>query len=200
MSPFRFFRRRTVDPDEILAAYAQGIFPMADEEDGRIAWYSPDPRAIFPLDAFHVPDTLAKTIRQRKFEVHVDRDFAGVIAGCAARDSTWISGGIRDAYTALHRAGHAHSVEAWKDGELVGGLYGVAIGGAFMGESMFSRATDASKVCLVHLVERMRERGYVLLDSQYPTEHLMKFGLILVRRAEYLRRLEGALALRCTFT
>lgn len=172
---------------------------MADEVDGEIGWYSPDPRAIFPLDAFHVPRSLAKTLKRGVFDVRIDTAFEAVMRGCAAREETWISDEIVQAYVALHRAGLAHSVEAWHEGELAGGLYGVALGGAFMGESMFTRVTDASKVCLVALVERLQARGFVLLDSQMPTEHLARFGQIVIPRAEYLRRLAKALRLDVTF-
>jgi leucyl/phenylalanyl-tRNA--protein transferase len=181
-----------LSPELVVHAYRQGIFPMADHAGG-IGWYSPDPRAVFPLDAFKVPKSLAKTVRAGKFEIRIDGDFEGVMRACGERAETWISEDIVRVYTALHRRGLAHSVEAWRDGALVGGLYGVALGGAFMGESMFSRATDASKVCLVHLVERLVARGFTLLDSQYPTEHLMRFGQALIRRQEYLRQLEAAL-------
>ncbi|MNS31387.1 Leucyl/phenylalanyl-tRNA--protein transferase [compost metagenome] len=187
-----------LSPALIVHAYRQGIFPMADD-DGTINWYRPDPRAVFPLDTFHVPKSLAKTLRQGKFEIRIDVDFAGVMRGCAGRDETWISGGIIDAYTELHRLGAAHSVEAWQGGELVGGLYGVALGGAFMGESMFSRVTDASKVCLVHLVERLKARGFILLDSQMPTEHLARFGQIEIPHEAYMRQLKRALALPVRF-
>lgn len=186
-------------PALLLRAYAGGIFPMADEDDGEIRWFSPRMRAIFPLEAFHVPKNLAKTIRQGKYEVRVDTAFEAVMRGCAERDRTWISEDIVQVYTALHRAKRAHSVEAWQDGRLVGGLYGVAIGGAFMGESMFSRATDASKVCLVALVARMKAHGFVLLDSQYPTEHLLQFGQAVIPREDYLARLSVALALPVVF-
>jgi len=186
-------------PEMIVAAYVQGIFPMADEETEEIGWYSPDPRAIFPLDSFHVPRSLKRTIRQEIFEVRIDSAFEEVMRGCASREETWISEAIIEAYVGLHRHGLAHSVEAWYDDELAGGLYGVSLGGAFMGESMFTRVTDASKVCLVFLVERLRERGYALLDSQLPSEHLSHYGQILVSRREYLRRLEEALALDCSF-
>jgi leucyl/phenylalanyl-tRNA--protein transferase len=174
-----------------VAAYRQGIFPMGDDEG--INWYSPDPRAVFPLDAFHVPKTLAKTIRQGKFEVRVNTAFEDVLRGCAGREETWITQEIHEAYTGLFKLGLAHSVEAWQDGELAGGLYGVALGAAFMGESMFSRRTDASKVCLVFLVERLKQRGFTLLDSQFPTEHLLKFGQALIPRQTYLKQLGLAL-------
>ncbi|HEY0841155.1 MAG TPA: leucyl/phenylalanyl-tRNA--protein transferase [Vulgatibacter sp.] len=188
-----------LDPELIVAAYCQGIFPMADEATGRIDWYSPDPRAIFPLESFHVPRSLGRTIRQGFFEVRIDTAFEEVMRACADREETWISEELVRAYTALHRRGLAHSVEAWHGGELAGGLYGVSLGGAFMGESMFTRITDASKVCLVALVERLRERGYVLLDSQLPTEHLGRFGQIVVPRSAYLRQLGVALRLQRRF-
>lgn len=187
-------------PALLLRAYAGGIFPMADEDDGEILWYSPPMRAIFPLEAFHVPKNLAKLIRQKKFEIRLDSSFEAVMRACGERDRTWISEELVRLYTDLHRAGHAHSVEAWLNGQLVGGLYGVAIGGAFMGESMFSRSTDASKVCLVHLVDRMKARGFTLLDSQYPTEHLAQFGQTVIPRGAYLARLATALAIPCRFT
>jgi leucyl/phenylalanyl-tRNA--protein transferase len=187
-----------LSPGLIVHAYKQGIFPMADD-DGTVHWYQPDPRAVFPLDAFHVPKSLAKTLRQNKFEVRVDTAFEAVMRGCARPGETWISEELVGAYTELHRLGWAHSVEAWQDGALVGGLYGVAIGGAFMGESMFSHVTDASKVCLVHLVERLRARGFTLLDSQTPTEHLARFGQVLIPHEAYMAQLEGAIARPCRF-
>lgn len=182
-------------PDLIVHAYCQGIFPMADD-DGTVGWYSPDPRAIIPLDdRFHVPRSLRKAVRRAPYEIRFDTAFEAVMRGCADRAETWISEGIIAAYTALHRHGLAHSVEAWQDGQLVGGLYGVSLGGAFMGESMFAHAPDASKICVVHLVERLRARGYVLLDSQMHTDHMARFGLLLIPRSEYLLRLEQALHL-----
>jgi leucyl/phenylalanyl-tRNA---protein transferase len=186
-------------PELIVAAYCQGIFPMADEYDGEIGWYSPDPRAVFPLDAFHVPRSVAKVIKRGVFEIRVDTAFEDVMRACAEREETWISDELVGAYTALHRVGLAHSVEAWHEGELAGGLYGVALGGAFMGESMFTRITDASKVCLVALVERLRERGFALLDSQMPTEHLARFGQIVIPREDYLRQLARALRIETSF-
>src|SRR5688500_17982284 len=171
---------------------------MADER-GRIGWYSPDPRAIFPLDEFHVPRSLRKTLAKRPFEIRVDSAFEDVMRACADRDPTGINDANVKNYVSLHEKGLAHSVEAWKDGKLVGGLYGVALGGAFMGESMFSRATDSSKACLVALVERLREKKFVLLDSQMPTEHLMRFGQIVIPKEEYLARLAKALKLKRTF-
>ncbi len=192
-------KRADLSPDRLLLAYQVGIFPMADD-DGEIRWFAPDPRAIIPLDGFVVSRSLRAAVRRGAYEVCVNRAFDDVIVACAARDEgTWISDDIRLAYGALHRLGFAHSVEAWKDGQLVGGLYGVAIGGAFFGESMFHRATDASKVALVHLVERMRERGYALLDTQFMTEHLRQFGTVEIPRAEYERRLRKAIQLKCSF-
>jgi len=182
-------------PDVLLAAYRRGLFPMADPKTRAVDWYAPDPRAILPLDGFRVSRSLRRACRSGGFEVWSDRDFEGTIDGCAARRETWISPQIRAAYAALHRLGHAHSVEAWRDGALVGGLYGVHAGGAFMGESMFHRATDASKVALVALVAAMRRRGFALLDIQFMTRHLYSFGAMEITRAEYLRRLAAALRL-----
>ena len=185
-------------PEVLVAAYVQGIFPM--DVEGRIRWFSPDPRAILPLDGFHASKTLRQLCRQGKFEIRIDERFREVMEACADRpEDTWISAEILDAYTRLHELGLAHSVEAYLDGELAGGLYGVALGGAFFGESMFSRRPDASKVALVHLVDRMRERGYKLLDVQWTTPHLERFGAIEIPRARYLRCLRAALALPCTF-
>jgi leucyl/phenylalanyl-tRNA--protein transferase len=190
-------------PNLLLAAYCQGIFPMADV-DGSIGWYEPNPRAILPLDTFRIPRRLARTVRQGRFEVRVDQAFQEVIAACAdpapGRESTWISPDIIDAYAELHRLGFAHSVETWQDGQLVGGLYGVAIRGLFAGESMFSRARDASKVALVHLVERLQRGGFVLLDTQYiVNDHFRQFGVIEIPRHEYKRRLQAALEVPAHF-
>jgi leucyl/phenylalanyl-tRNA--protein transferase len=184
-----------LSPELLVRAYASGVFPMADGRDGPIRWYAPDPRAIVPLDAFHVPRSLHRTIARGVFVVTVDADFPAVIRACAEREETWISRAIEAAYTELHRLGFAHSVETWKDGRLAGGLYGVALGAAFFGESMFSRETDASKVALVALVERLRARGYTLLDTQYITPHLARFGAVEIPRAEYEQRLAAALVL-----
>ena len=182
----------------LLKAYASGVFPMADSaDDPEVFWVRPETRGIIPLDGFHVPKSLAKVVRQGRFEIVFDRDFFGVIDGCAesreSRRSTWINGPIREAYGQLFEIGHCHTVEAWREGRLVGGLYGVSLGRAFFGESMFSRETDASKVCLVHLVERLRERGFVLLDTQFTTEHLKRFGAIDVPRRKYEKMLEEAI-------
>lgn len=189
--------RMDLGPETLLAAYATGIFPMADEH-GDILWFAPDPRAIIELDALTVSRSLRSVIRRGAFDVTINRAFADVIKACAEREEgTWISADIREAYCELHRLGFGHSVEAWKDGELVGGLYGVALGGAFFGESMFYRAGDASKVALVWLVERMRERGFVLLDVQFVTDHLSRFGAVEIPKREYERRLRDALQLSC---
>ncbi|RMF83576.1 MAG: leucyl/phenylalanyl-tRNA--protein transferase [Planctomycetota bacterium] len=185
-------------PELVLRGYAAGAFPMADP-DGEIYWFSPDPRGIFELDAFRVPRSLRPVINQRRFDVRINTCFADVIAACADRaEGTWISDAIIDVYVQLHLWGFAHSVECWRDGELAGGLYGVALGGAFFGESMFHRQTDASKVALVMLVERLRARRFTLLDTQWPTPHLRRFGAVEIPRDEYMRRLRAALELdRC---
>ncbi|KPV53290.1 leucyl/phenylalanyl-tRNA--protein transferase [Kouleothrix aurantiaca] len=190
-------------PENLIAGYCQGLFPMADY-DGTINWYDVRRRAIIPLDAFHVPKRLARRVRHGGFEIRVDTCFREVMLACAGpradHEGTWISDEMVEVYTALHEMGFAHSVEAWAGGELVGGLYGVAIRGLFAGESMFSRATDASKVALVHLVERLQRGGFQLLDSQYIVgEHMLQFGTIEISRAEYQRRLAAALAVETTF-
>jgi leucyl/phenylalanyl-tRNA--protein transferase len=186
-------------PEVVLYGYRIGVFPMADPEDDEIYWYSPDPRAVIPLDAFHVPKNLEKLVARSRFEVASDHDFEGVIRACAERESTWISEEVIRVYSALNERGFAHSVECWMDGRLVGGLYGVAVGAAFFGESMFHRETDASKVALVHLVRRLRQGGYVLLDTQYSTRHLEQFGVTQIPRKEYERLLEEAVAKEATW-
>lgn len=188
-----------LNPQLVLQGYRLGAFPMADQ-DGEIGWFSPDPRCILPLDGFHISRSLRQTIRRGKFELRIDTAFEEVIAACADRpEGTWISAEIDDVYRALHRQGFVHSVEAWYGGELAGGLYGVALGGAFFGESMFTRVTDASKVALAALVERLIARGFKLLDTQWLTPHLARFGAHYIRRSEYLRRLRQALALPVQF-
>ena len=189
--------------DLLVSAYASGWFPMA-VEDGEIRWFSPDPRGVIPLDTFHVPRRLQRVLRHHTFTIEIDRDFASVIRACADADrgddgGTWIDEEIFESYYALHRAGFAHSVEAWRGGELAGGLYGVALGGAFFGESMFHHVTDASKVALVALVDRLRDRGFTLLDTQWTTEHLEQFGAIEIPRARYLELLGQALTLQREF-
>lgn len=188
----------------LLKAYAIGVFPMAERRDAPdIVWVEPDRRGILPLDGFHIPRSLAKTLRKHPFEITADRAFARVMEGCAeatpGRESTWINDTILRLYGELHGMGHAHSVECWRDGELVGGLYGVRLGAAFFGESMFSRVTDASKVALVHLVERLRAGSFLLLDTQFITDHLARFGAVEVPRATYKRLLEAAIAQKADF-
>jgi leucyl/phenylalanyl-tRNA--protein transferase len=190
-----------LDVDLLLSAYAGGWFPMA-VAPGEIRWFSPDPRGIIPLDTFHVPQRLARVVRSGRFEIRIDTDFAAVMRGCAERrepDGTWIDEEILESYLALHRAGYAHSVEAWRDGALAGGLYGVALGAAFFGESMFHRVPDASKVALAALVDRLRGRGFALLDTQWVTEHLTQFGAREIPRRRYLRLLADALRLEARF-
>ena len=192
-----------IDPQLLISAYCQGVFPMADD-DGTIYWYDPEPRAIIPLDRFHVSHRLARTVRHGGFEIRVDTSFRTVMQECATsapgRTTTWISSELVDAYTDLHELGFAHSVEAWRDGQLIGGLYGVAVRGLFAGESMFSRERDASKVALVHLVERLRRGGFVLLDTQFVVGgHMLQFGTIEIQRAEYKRRLVQALQVAAVF-
>ncbi|MGN6769129.1 MAG: leucyl/phenylalanyl-tRNA--protein transferase [Rhizobiaceae bacterium] len=187
-----------IPTDLLLRAYASGVFPMAESaDDPEVFWVRPETRGIIPLDGFHLPKSLAKTIRHGAFEIAFDRDFAGVIDGCAEkrpeRRSTWINKPIREAYTRLFELGHCHTVEAWREGLLVGGLYGVTLGRVFFGESMFSRERDASKVCLAALIERLNARGFQLLDTQFTTEHLKRFGAIDVPRRKYERLLEEAL-------
>lgn len=185
----------SLTPQLMLHAYASGMFPMAEcAEDTELHWFSPDPRTILPLDTFHCPKSLAKVVARGDFEIRYDSDFAGTISGCAtAREETWINSTIRDVFCALHRMGHAHSVEAWQDGQLVGGLYGAAIGAAFFGESMFSLVSNASRVCLVHLVNKLRQDGYDLLDVQYRNDHLSQFGIVEIPRADYLAKLAQAI-------
>lgn len=189
-------------PDLLINAYCQGIFPMA-HEDGHIYWYNPDPRAILPLDSFHIPRSLHRTLKKAPFDIRINSAFREVMVACAApapeREETWISPDIIRAYTHLHRLGFAHSVEAWLDGELVGGLYGVAIRGFFAGESMFSRVTDSSKVALVHLVRRLTLRGFALLDVQFMTAHLARFGAIEIPAELYTQRLLAALQVDARF-
>ncbi len=185
-------------PGLLVAAYTQGYFPM--DVEGEIGWFSPDPRTILPLDGFRASKTLRQSFRSGRFEIRVDTAFDKVIRLCAARDEgTWISAEIVEAYTTMHGLGLAHSVESWRGEELAGGLYGVAIGGAFFGESMFHRERDASKVALVALVERIIGRGFTLLDIQWMTDHLRRFGAVRISRDEYLGRLTKAIRQSCRF-
>lgn len=190
-------RNNGITVDILLRAYSAGLFPMADSaDDPELFWVEPEIRGIIPLNDFHISKSLAKAIRKKPFEIRFNTAFEAVMAGCAAeapdRPSTWINATIRKLYTELHQIGHAHSVEAWEGKELVGGLYGVSLGAAFFGESMFSRRTNASKICLVHLVERLRASGFVLLDTQFTTEHLKTFGAIDVPKQEYAKMLDRA--------
>ena len=193
-----------LSPDLLLRAYAAGLFPMAESaEDPDLFWIDPDPRGVLPLDRFHLPRRLRRTLRAGPYEIRVDTAFEAVMRGCAEpteiRPKTWINDEILRLYGALFDQGYAHSVEAWREGELVGGLYGVALRGVFFGESMFSRATDASKVALVHLVARLVKGGFRLLDTQFVTEHLRRFGAVEISRADYHRQLERALGIEAYF-
>lgn len=183
-----------IEPELLLQGYRLGVFPMAMEDD-TIEWFSPDPRAILPLEKFHVPHALRRVARKEVFQIKIDHCFAEVIRSCAKRRDTWINQEIVESYERLHKLGYAHSIETWSDGKLVGGLYGVAIGGAFFGESMFHRVTDASKIALVSLVEHLRARKFALLDTQWITPHLARFGTIEISRALYLQLLTRAVDL-----
>jgi leucyl/phenylalanyl-tRNA--protein transferase len=187
-----------LNPEILESCYRAGAFPMGDRY-GRIQFYTSDPRSILEFDSLHVSKSLARVIRKGVYEVRVDSDFEGVIRACSRRRETWINEEIIRGFVMLHERGKAHSVEAYKEDELVGGLYGVTLGGAFMGESMFSRMSDASKVCLVHLVERLKERGYVLLDCQIQNDHLARLGAVEISEREYLARLKVALRLERSF-
>ncbi|NVJ99592.1 MAG: leucyl/phenylalanyl-tRNA--protein transferase [Alphaproteobacteria bacterium] len=189
----------SITPNLLLQAYAAGVFPMADSrDDDELFWVDPEDRGIIPLDTFHIPKSLAKRVRQEPYEVTADRAFRDVVKACArparGRDTTWISERIEELYTDLYERGFAHSVECWRGGELVGGLYGVSLGGAFFGESMFHTATDASKVALVHLVARLKAGRFILLDTQFVTEHLAQFGAEEISREHYHERLKLALS------
>lgn len=197
-------RPSVIPGDLLVSAYTHGWFPMAGD-DSVVRWYSPDPRGIIPLEKFHVSSRLSRVVRSRRFEIGIDRAFSEVIRACAEAErdpedpGSWISEEIAQSYLALHEQGIAHSVETWRDGQLVGGLYGVAIGGAFFGESMFHRDTDASKVALVALVDRLRAGGYTLLDTQWVTDHLVQFGAIEIPRSRYLKMLDDSVRLPCAF-
>ncbi len=192
-----------IETSVLIAAYAQGIFPMSLGEDqgGEIGWFSPDPRGIIPIETFSIPKRLARVVRQRRFDVRFDTAFESVMRACAAdrEEGTWISEEIIESYVALHARGLAHSVECWRAGKLVGGLYGVHLGSAFFGESMFHTETDASKVALAALVGRLQERGFTLLDTQWITPHLEQFGAIEIPKGEYLARVSAALVDRVGF-
>lgn len=189
-----------LNPTLLLSAYAAGIFPMAEQRDSdEVFWVDPVRRGIIPLSGFRMSRSLRRTIRRGGFEITFDTDFAAVLSACAARQETWINETIRALYLALHRDGHAHSVEVWRAGTLVGGAYGVAIGGAFFGESMFSAGRDGSKIALVYLVDRLRRRGFTLLDTQFVTDHLASLGAIEISRGDYRIRLAQALEIKSDF-
>ena len=193
-----------LQPELLLQAYAVGVFPMAEgRNDPRLFFVDPDRRGVIPLERFHVSRSLRRTVLKRRFEVTCDRDFTGTLEGCAAvtarRPDTWINAEIFRLFVILHQRGHAHSIEVRRDGQLVGGLYGLRLGGAFFGESMFSRETDASKVALVHLVARLRAGGFTLLDSQFITSHLQRFGAVEIPRDDYRDRLQQAIATPAQF-
>ena len=193
--------KHELSPELLIEAYASGIFPMGLSED-EIQWHAPNPRGILPLEEFHTPRGLRRALRRMiapEWEIRIDSDFEGVMDACAAREETWITLTIARNYRALFQSGLAHSVEVWHDGLLVGGLYGVALGGAFFGESMFHRRTDASKVALWHLVKLLKENGFTLLDTQWITPHLVQFGAIEIPREEYLNRLGAALGRKAVF-
>lgn len=181
-------------PEMLLRAYSIGVFPMAEDRDSTdIFWVDPRRRGILPLDGFHISRSLRRRIKQRPFDIRIDTDFDGVVAGCADRPETWINGQITDLYSALHRMGFAHSLEVWDGADLVGGVYGVALGGAFFGESMFSRRTDASKIALAYLVDRLVLAGFTVFDTQFVTDHLKSLGGREISRAQYHRMLGAAL-------
>jgi leucyl/phenylalanyl-tRNA--protein transferase len=187
-----------IEPELLLQGYRLGVFPMAMEDD-TIEWFSPNPRAILPLEDFHVPHALRRVLRKKVFEIKINNRFSEVIEACARREDTWINREIIESYTMMHELGYAHSVETWASGKLAGGLYGVAIGGAFFGESMFHRVTDASKIALVALVEHLRAREFTLLDTQWLTPHLQQFGGVEISRNRYLRLLRRAIELSRQF-
>ena len=187
-------------PLMVLRAYASGVFPMAESrDDPEIFWVNPRRRGVIPLDSFHISRSLARRIRRAPFAIRTNTDFAGVVAACAERDETWINATIFDLYRQLHEIGHAQSLEVWEGRDLVGGVYGVTLGGAFFGESMFSRRTDASKIALAYLVDRLRAGGFRLFDTQFLTPHLASLGAVEISRAEYLERLHDALVVEADF-
>jgi len=188
-----------LSPELVLLGYRGGYFPMAESRHGGVHWYTSDPRAVIPLEGFRISRSLRQVLKKHPFSIAIDTAFPDVIRACANRAETWISDEVIEVYTALHRRGDAHSVEAWRGGNLAGGLYGVAIGGAFFGESMFSRESNASKVALVGLVQHLRFRGFRLLDSQFMNEHMRQFGAVEIPQASYLRLLAEATGLKTTF-
>ena len=192
--------RPALSPELVLRAYRQGVFPMAESSDAdRLYWFDPEWRGVLPLDGLHLSRSLRRRIRAEPFRLSLDADFAGVLTGCADRASTWINGGIAELFTALHHMGHAHSIEVWEGDDLVGGVYGLALGGAFCGESMFSRRRDASKIALATLLTHLRRCGFTLFDTQYLTDHLASLGGIEIPRAQYHARLAVALRAEAAF-
>ncbi len=189
---------RKLTTEMLVKAYSLGVFPMPDAL-GFIRWYQPDPRAVLPLDQFHASRSLQRKLKKNVFEISYDRDFPGVMQGCAARKPTWINKEFLRAYGELHALGRAHSVEVWRKGELVGGTYGVQLGGAFFAESKFHTVTDASKIALAKLVERLKDRGFALLEVQYLTEHLAQFGVQEIPHEAYMVKLQAAVKLDCRF-
>jgi leucyl/phenylalanyl-tRNA--protein transferase len=190
---------QTLDVDTLCLAYANGYFPMPDPQTGQIYWYNPNPRAIIPLNGFHVSRSLHKRLKRQEFTVSFNKAFAQVMLGCANRKETWINSEFLRAYQILHERGHAHSIEVWKNEALAGGVYGVALGAAFFAESMFHTATDASKVALFHLVEHLRARGFMILEVQFMTPHLKSLGAVTIPSEDYLNLLERAVAKHCKF-
>lgn len=191
----------TLSPELLLHGYSIGIFPMAEHRDDTdVFWVDPKIRGVMPLDGFHLSRSLARRMRRGGYQVTINKDFEGVVDGCADRDETWISAQIRTLYLQLHKAGRAHSLEIWQDGQLTGGVYGVVLGAAFFGESMFSRRTDASKIALAYLVDHLNRAGFTLFDTQFLTDHLASLGGIEISRAEYHRQLDQATGLRANFT
>ncbi|GBD89258.1 leucyl/phenylalanyl-tRNA--protein transferase [bacterium BMS3Abin03] len=197
--------RNKIDPEELLKPnnmlrlYASGAFPMADERTGSINWYMPDIRTIIPLDNYNIPRSARKAIENKNFKIRFDTNFLDVVKGCADRETTWISEDLIRAYRRLHKRGHAHSVETWKDGKLIGGLYGVTFRGAFFGESMFSKTSEASKAALIALLKYLNEKDYLLLDVQYATDHLKMFGAVEIPFEEYTKLLHKAYTRGCEF-
>jgi len=199
IKPNRTQSSKIIEPELLLSAYASGYFPMAESRYGEIRWYSPDPRAIIPLDGLKISRSLRQTLKKKIFEIRINTAFENVIESCAEREDTWISEEIIRSYVELHKLGFAHSIETWKDEKLVGGLYGVALGAAFFGESMFSRIKDASKVALVYLVDRLNRKNFELLDTQFLTRHLESLGAVEISRRDYIVMLKKAIQKSCSF-
>jgi leucyl/phenylalanyl-tRNA--protein transferase len=199
IKPNRTQSSKIIEPELLLSAYASGYFPMAESRFGEIRWYSPDPRAIIPLDGLKISRSLRQTLKKKIFEIRINTAFEDVIESCAEREDTWISEEIIRSYVELHKLGFAHSIETWKDEKLVGGLYGVTLGAAFFGESMFSRIKDASKVALVYLVDRLNRKKFELLDTQFLTRHLESLGAVEISRRDYIVMLKKAIQKSCSF-